>query len=146
MSTASNLYAQKVFSEHPISLWPLDDTADYVSLISEFQRNVALTRVKNGTHPFLGKEITKKQFENGTHSSMKEYIEKWMDENSYVSQLAGTNILPFRPSIGMLVNINRVDIPEKIFPKEFEAITKAYFSAMKKMDEHYKRKKIKAEK
>jgi hypothetical protein len=40
MTTPSNLYAEKVFAEHPISLWPLDDRVDYVSLISENQRNI----------------------------------------------------------------------------------------------------------
>ena len=38
MSTSSNLYAEKVFSEHPTGLWALDDNSDYVSLISESQR------------------------------------------------------------------------------------------------------------
>ena len=38
MSTPSNLYAEKVFAEHPIGLWALDDNADYISLISEDQR------------------------------------------------------------------------------------------------------------
>jgi len=38
MSTSSNLYAEKVFAEHPIGLWALDDNADYISLISEEQR------------------------------------------------------------------------------------------------------------
>ena len=39
MSNPSNLYAEKVFAEHPTVLWALDDTADYVSLITEQQRN-----------------------------------------------------------------------------------------------------------
>jgi hypothetical protein len=38
MSTPSNLYAEKVFAEHPTGLWALDDRADYVSLLSESQR------------------------------------------------------------------------------------------------------------
>lgn len=38
MSTPSNLYAEKVFAEHPTGLWALDDRADYISLISEAQR------------------------------------------------------------------------------------------------------------
>jgi hypothetical protein len=38
MSTPSNLYAEKVFAEHPTGLWALDDNADYVSLISEDKR------------------------------------------------------------------------------------------------------------
>ena len=29
----SNLYAEKVFAEHPLSLWSLDDNADYIALI-----------------------------------------------------------------------------------------------------------------
>ena len=42
MSNASNLYAEKIYSEHPIVLWALDDKADYVSLISEAQRDIGL--------------------------------------------------------------------------------------------------------
>ncbi len=40
MSNPSNLYAEKIYSEHPLVLWALDDKADYVSLISEAQRNI----------------------------------------------------------------------------------------------------------
>ena len=40
MSNPSNLYAEKVFSEHPISLWSLDDKVDYVSLVLESQRDL----------------------------------------------------------------------------------------------------------
>jgi hypothetical protein len=38
MSNPSNLYAEKIFAEHPTILWALDDTADYISLITEAQR------------------------------------------------------------------------------------------------------------
>jgi len=41
MSTPSNLYAEKVFAEHPTGLWALDDKADYVSLISEAERDLS---------------------------------------------------------------------------------------------------------
>lgn len=41
MSNASNLYAEKVFSEHPLSIWPLDETVDYLSLISDAQRDLS---------------------------------------------------------------------------------------------------------
>lgn len=40
MPTPSNLYAEKIFSEHPIALWSLDDQADYLSLIDDSDRNV----------------------------------------------------------------------------------------------------------
>jgi len=33
MANPSNLYAEKIFSEHPIAMWALDDQADYLSLI-----------------------------------------------------------------------------------------------------------------
>jgi hypothetical protein len=49
MSTPSNLYAEKVFSEHPTGLWALDDGADYISLISEQQRNLSSWTVYGGT-------------------------------------------------------------------------------------------------
>ena len=42
MSSPSNLYAEKVFSEHPMALWALDDKLDYISLISEEQRKQLL--------------------------------------------------------------------------------------------------------
>jgi hypothetical protein len=41
MTVLSNLYAERVFSEHPISLWALDDEADYISLISESDRRLS---------------------------------------------------------------------------------------------------------
>lgn len=41
MSTSSNLYAEKVFAEHPLALWALDEEADYVSLITEPQRSIS---------------------------------------------------------------------------------------------------------
>lgn len=50
MSNPSNLYAEKIFSEHPLVLWALDDKVDYVSLISEARRNIeSQWTVTNGT-------------------------------------------------------------------------------------------------
>lgn len=50
MSNPSNLYAEKVFSEHPTILWALDDKADYISLITEAQRDISDGwTVTNGT-------------------------------------------------------------------------------------------------
>lgn len=54
MSSPSNLYAEKVFAEHPIALWPLDDTADYVSLISETNRDMRLWDIGNGSASNIG--------------------------------------------------------------------------------------------
>jgi hypothetical protein len=38
MSVSSNIYATKIFSEHPISLFALDDDVSYISLITDEQR------------------------------------------------------------------------------------------------------------
>jgi hypothetical protein len=48
MSNPSNLYAEKIFSEHPLALWALDDKLDYVSLISEAQRNILVSWEETG--------------------------------------------------------------------------------------------------
>jgi len=49
MSSPSNLYAEKIFSEHPQFLWALDDKADYVSIISEAQRDTSTWSIDNGS-------------------------------------------------------------------------------------------------
>jgi hypothetical protein len=41
MSNPSNLYAEKIFSEHPLALWPMDESVDYLSLIDETKRDLA---------------------------------------------------------------------------------------------------------
>jgi hypothetical protein len=68
MISPSNLYAEKIFAEHPLSLWALDDKSDYVSLISEEQRKVSDWSVTGGTasvvtditdEPFINSYTTK---------------------------------------------------------------------------------------
>lgn len=39
MTIPSNLYAEKVFAEHPLALWSLDEAVDYVSLLPESGRS-----------------------------------------------------------------------------------------------------------
>ena len=49
MSSSSNLYAEKVFAEHPISMWAFDDDVDYVSFITETDRNISNWTIQNGS-------------------------------------------------------------------------------------------------
>lgn len=49
MSSPSNLYAEKIFAEHPVGMWSLDESADYVSLISENNRVLENWTVSNAT-------------------------------------------------------------------------------------------------
>ena len=66
MSTPSNLYADKLLSEHPLALWSLDTGADYVSLISNADRdlstwtaiNATLTATSDSTAPFSSSYVT----------------------------------------------------------------------------------------
>jgi hypothetical protein len=72
MSNPSNLYAEKVFAEHPTGLWALDDKADYISLLSEPQRNLSNWTITGGT------------YENYTQSTDEPFI------NSYVGKITAT--------------------------------------------------------
>jgi len=49
MSSPSNLYAEKVFAEHPSVLYALDDVANYISIIDEADRDVSLWTLDNAT-------------------------------------------------------------------------------------------------
>lgn len=48
MSQPSNLYAEKVFSEHPIALWPLDDNAGFLSLLSANNKKLSDWSISGG--------------------------------------------------------------------------------------------------
>ena len=64
MSTPSNLYAEKVFSEHPLGLWALDDQLDYLSLISDTQRDIEDQWTVTGGTPYIGTAITGEPFKD----------------------------------------------------------------------------------
>jgi hypothetical protein len=67
MYNPSNLYAEKIYAEHPIALWALDDAADYISLIDEADRDVTLWDIDAGLavvysatdEPFINSQTTK---------------------------------------------------------------------------------------
>ena len=72
MTIQSNLYVEKVSSEHPIAVWMLNDQLDYISLITETERaieNTANWTVTNATAslsttdpdnvPFIDSHVTK---------------------------------------------------------------------------------------
>ena len=42
MTTPSNLYAEKIFSEHPLEMWSLDDKTSYLSWIDNTERDLKL--------------------------------------------------------------------------------------------------------
>lgn len=64
MSTPSNLYAEKVFAEHPLGLWALDDQLDYLTLISDAQRDIEAEWTVTGGTPYVGTAITDEPFQS----------------------------------------------------------------------------------
>lgn len=64
MSSPSNLYAEKVFAEHPTVLWALDDQADFVSLISEAKRQTDQWTITGGAVPLVLPSIVDEPFPN----------------------------------------------------------------------------------
>lgn len=49
MSSALNLYATKVFAEHPLALWALDEPLGYVSLLAESDQDLSNWTVEGAT-------------------------------------------------------------------------------------------------
>jgi hypothetical protein len=62
MSNPSNLYAEKIFSEHPMALWALDEKLDYISLISEEQRDLVSLWDAEGCSFSQGIDLTGEPF------------------------------------------------------------------------------------
>ena len=71
MVNPSNLYAEKIFSEHPVAMWSFDDSVKYLSLITDAQRSLTawtFTSSATGTnytttppYPKLGTTVTNVQ-------------------------------------------------------------------------------------
>lgn len=66
--------------------------------------------------------------------------ENWLKKNAYKSQLFHSTIMSANPDLGFYINVNGLEISKDFFSEEYEQITKAYFSFIKKLDEHYKNK------
>jgi hypothetical protein len=71
MSNSSNLYAEKVFAEHPLGLWALDEKLDYLSLIQESQRDVEDSWTVTGGTAFSGLDIVGEPFRDSATTVIK---------------------------------------------------------------------------
>ena len=78
MSIKSNLYAERIFAEHPIGLWALDDNVDYLSLVSTGNRNISTWDFTDATvssstqdlnKPFADSILNEIQFDNFLETS-----------------------------------------------------------------------------
>jgi hypothetical protein len=68
MSNPSNLYAEKIYSEHPTVLWALDDQLDYISLLNESQRSIFDGWTITNGNASSGTLITNEPFQNSVTS------------------------------------------------------------------------------
>ena len=99
MSNPSNLYAEKIFSEHPMALWALDDKLDYISLISEEQRNITSLW-----------EADKCSFSAGTSLTGEPFIDSYTTKVSCNVPIGSTNEAIFKsPEI-----INFTDLEQSL--------------------------------
>jgi hypothetical protein len=71
MSNSSNLYAEKVFAEHPLGLWALDEKLDYLSLIQEAQRDVEDLWTVTGGTAFSGAGVVGEPFTDSPTTTIK---------------------------------------------------------------------------
>lgn len=58
MPTPSNLYAEKIFAEHPMGLWPFDESVDYISLFNESQRDYSSWSLLEGSTVSISEDPT----------------------------------------------------------------------------------------
>jgi hypothetical protein len=68
MASPSNLYAEKAFAENPTSLWPLDDPADYISLITDSERSLSDWVIDGGSLSLDAEAIINDPFQDSVVS------------------------------------------------------------------------------
>lgn len=72
------------------------------------------------------------------HQKYKEDSKKrWMDNNAPKSKLLASQIMSMSPEIGFYIQVERFEIAQDIFKEEYKQIRDAYFSVIKKLQEHH---------
>jgi len=64
----------------------------------------------------------------------EEVFPKYKEEQKNKSKLLSTNILPHRPDLGFFIEVNGIEIAEKVFKEEFNVIKKAFYSVIYKLN------------
>lgn len=98
MNIASNLYAEKIFAEHPLAIWPLDDSADYISLISEAQRDIntwakTAGTVISGSTPQIASEDQVQPFSDSYRKVFRSTLPSVTNTTSYIKS---ANLINFQ--------------------------------------------------
>lgn len=61
---------------------------------------------------------------------------EWIKKEKKKISLVSPDIIPVNPTLGLYFKVNGIEIPEKIFKEEFDAISTAYFSVIQKLKLH----------
>lgn len=64
----SNLYASKIFGEHPLALWPLDDEVYFPSLLTVNQKDIESISVDHGTWESVSSSATAPKLSEESYS------------------------------------------------------------------------------
>jgi 3-polyprenyl-4-hydroxybenzoate decarboxylase len=54
------------------------------------------------------------------------------------SQLMGTHITPMHPHFGFYVRVGDIELPERLFPKEYAQINEIYHEVLERLDLYFK--------
>ncbi len=109
----SNLYAQKVFSEHPIAMWSFDDKVNYISLIDETDRAVEDWTLGNATAaPYTGLDKELIKFPDSVTTQIQPVNELLLEIEAESAAIANfANVYPDVPiSAAMFVYVNASSI------------------------------------
>jgi hypothetical protein len=96
--TSSNLYAEKIFANHPLAIWPLDDSADYISLITEAERDINTWTKTNatvitGSTPEITGIVQTEPFENSFRKVFRSTLPSGSNVTSYIKS---PNLINFK--------------------------------------------------
>ena len=99
--TASNLYAEKIFANHPLAIWPLDDSADYISLITEAERDIeSVTWTKEfgtvipGSTPEITSVLQEEPFPNSFRKVFRSTLP--VEPSNTTSYIKSPNLINFK--------------------------------------------------
>ena len=102
MSNPLNLYATKVFAEHPVALWALDETVDYLSLIDSGDQVFLDGRDENlSTWDVVGASVVDAYNDSSFLQQPQDSIFPNVPTNGVVGQLGNENFISITSSFSL---------------------------------------------
>jgi hypothetical protein len=131
--TSSNLYASRVYSEHPIALWAIDEPNYFVSLISENEKSVNDTNweIYNGISSASAFTITGYPIDDSDVNRI--YLDTDIPKSMSVSLLSEILYAELDPNKGSICISAFIYVPETTLLKD------VYIGFIIDGEEHYKK-------